>query len=29
VRIGPDGIVHVATDNGGNQDGVWRLEPAR
>ena len=29
ARIGPDGIVHVATDNGGNQDGVWRLEPAR
>lgn len=29
VRIGPDGIVHVATDNGGNRDGVWRLEPAR
>jgi len=28
VRVGPDGIVHVATDNGEDQDGIWRLEPA-
>ncbi|AHE98014.1 PQQ-dependent sugar dehydrogenase [Thioalkalivibrio paradoxus] len=29
VRVGPDGILHVATDNGGGRDGIWRLEPAR
>ena len=28
VRIGPDGVIHVATDNGDHQDGIWRLEPA-
>jgi aldose sugar dehydrogenase len=28
VRVGPDGLLYVATDNGGGEDGIWRLEPA-
>jgi aldose sugar dehydrogenase len=27
VRRGPDGLLYVATDNGGGEDGIWRLEP--
>lgn len=28
VRVGPDGLIYVATDNGDNEDGIYRLEPA-